>query len=275
MSDSDLEARPEPQRDPPPTRRPVTPPKLYSTGEVMSYAEISRQTLHNYKRLGLVTPATVNKSGACFYDESVFGTIRRIRMFQRHHKLREIRQLLGVAPDPAALAGKGEKARQRAERSISEHDLHSLPSHPTTDGSASDLEQPVLASHNRSPQHTAAEASEGADKSRPQDSSPAAADPLRRPLAQLRPLKTPPFRIGDLIKMTGYSRQTLHNYTIQGLLPTLDKTPAGHRLYGEDVFLTLRLIEVLKRHRRFDEVQILLEQWTEHGHPLPGAGRIV
>ena len=54
------------------------------------------------------------------------------------------------------------------------------------------------------------------------------------------------YRIGEIMRYTGLSRQTLHNYTVFGLITEEERTEAGHRLYGEDVFERLRRIEDLK-----------------------------
>lgn len=48
------------------------------------------------------------------------------------------------------------------------------------------------------------------------------------------------------MRSTGLSRQTLHNYTVFGLITEEERTDAGHRLYGEDVFIRLSRIEELK-----------------------------
>ena len=67
---------------------------------------------------------------------------------------------------------------------------------------------------------------------------------------------------------TGLSRQTIHNYTVQGLIHEASRTPAGHRLYPVTVFERIALIERLKRHRSLDEVQAVLDR------PAPGANPV-
>lgn len=54
------------------------------------------------------------------------------------------------------------------------------------------------------------------------------------------------FRIGEIMRVTGISRQTIHNYTVFGLITEEERTEAGHRLYGEGVFYRLSRIEELK-----------------------------
>lgn len=74
---------------------------------------------------------------------------------------------------------------------------------------------------------------------------------------------TPPkklFKIGEVMRYTGLSRQTLHNYTMMGLIHEAERTDSGHRLYGEEVFGLLEKIEMLKRHRTLREVKEILEK---------------
>jgi len=72
------------------------------------------------------------------------------------------------------------------------------------------------------------------------------------------------FKIGDIMRYTGISRQTLHNYTMLGLITEDERTKSGHRLYPESVFGTLKKIEMLKRHRTLSEVKKLLFKTTKH-----------
>jgi DNA-binding transcriptional MerR regulator len=55
------------------------------------------------------------------------------------------------------------------------------------------------------------------------------------------------YKIGEVMKYSGLSRQTVHNYTIWALISEAERTESGHRLYGEEVFERLRRIEALKR----------------------------
>ena len=54
------------------------------------------------------------------------------------------------------------------------------------------------------------------------------------------------YKIGEVMRYSGLSRQMIHNYTVIGLISAADRTPAGHRLYGEDVFTRLRRIRSLR-----------------------------
>lgn len=76
------------------TRRPI-PPKLYRIGEVVSYANVSRQTIHNYTTMGLLQESSWSAGGHRLYDESVFQRLDRIAEQKAQKKtLQEIRDNL-------------------------------------------------------------------------------------------------------------------------------------------------------------------------------------
>jgi DNA-binding transcriptional MerR regulator len=54
------------------------------------------------------------------------------------------------------------------------------------------------------------------------------------------------FRVGEIVEHMGIGRQTLHNYTMLGLISPVERTRGGHRLYGEGVFTRLARIEQMK-----------------------------
>lgn len=66
------------------------------------------------------------------------------------------------------------------------------------------------------------------------------------------------YRIGELVRHTGLSRQTIHNYTTMGLIAEAEWTPGGHRLYDESVFYRLQRIADLKGSKRMDEIASVL-----------------
>ena len=73
----------------------IPPRKLYKIGEVMRYSGLTRQTVHNYTVLGLLTEAERTDSGHRLYDEEVFIKIERIKKMRQSGKsLKEIRKLL-------------------------------------------------------------------------------------------------------------------------------------------------------------------------------------
>lgn len=67
------------------------------------------------------------------------------------------------------------------------------------------------------------------------------------------------YRIGEIVRHTGLSRQTLHNYTTMGLICEAEWTPGGHRLYDEAVFTRLSQIAALKRTKTMREIHRLIQ----------------
>lgn len=57
------------------------------------------------------------------------------------------------------------------------------------------------------------------------------------------------------MRYTGLSRQMIHNYTMLRLIHEEDRTEAGHRLYGDDVFERLSRIQELKNTNTLREIQ--------------------
>ena len=66
------------------------------------------------------------------------------------------------------------------------------------------------------------------------------------------------FKIGEVMRYTGLSRQTIHNYTMMGLITEEERTESGHRLYGEEVFDQLERIKGLKDSKTLKEIRQLL-----------------
>jgi DNA-binding transcriptional MerR regulator len=90
----------------------MVPRKLFKIGEVMRYTGLSRQTVHNYTVMGLVTEAERTASGHRLYGEEVFERLRRVRALQQFMTLREIKTHLGhedrmEAEEEAMLRGVG------------------------------------------------------------------------------------------------------------------------------------------------------------------------
>jgi len=67
------------------------------------------------------------------------------------------------------------------------------------------------------------------------------------------------YRIGELVRHTPFSRQTLHNYTIMGLIREVQWTEGGHRLYDESVFERLSIILSLKENKTLVQIRKILE----------------
>jgi len=68
------------------------------------------------------------------------------------------------------------------------------------------------------------------------------------------------FKIGEVMRQTGLSRQTIHNYTTLGLITEEERTDSGHRLYGEEVFGRLQRIEELKDRLTLKEIRQTLDR---------------
>jgi DNA-binding transcriptional MerR regulator len=68
------------------------------------------------------------------------------------------------------------------------------------------------------------------------------------------------YRIGELVRCTPFSRQTIHNYTIMGLIREVQWTEGGHRLYDESVFERLSKIIELKKTKTLWEIRRILNK---------------
>ena len=66
--------------------------KLYRIGEVMEYANISRQTIHNYTVWGLITEARRTSGNHRLYNESVFEQLAKIQEMKNKYTLAEIKE---------------------------------------------------------------------------------------------------------------------------------------------------------------------------------------
>ena len=68
------------------------------------------------------------------------------------------------------------------------------------------------------------------------------------------------YRIGELVRYTPFSRQTIHNYTIMGLIREVEWTDGGHRLYDESVFERLSRILELKKTKTLSQIRRILNK---------------
>ena len=69
------------------------------------------------------------------------------------------------------------------------------------------------------------------------------------------------FKIGEVMQYSGLSHQTLHNYTLAGLIQEARRTPSGHRLYDESVFDRLEQIKILQsKNYTLFQIKKLLEE---------------
>ena len=68
------------------------------------------------------------------------------------------------------------------------------------------------------------------------------------------------YRIGELVRYSPFSRQTIHNYTIMGLIQEVEWTEGGHRLYDESVFEKLSKITELKKTKSLSQIRQILNK---------------
>lgn len=68
------------------------------------------------------------------------------------------------------------------------------------------------------------------------------------------------YRIGEIIRYYPVSRQTIHNYTIMGLIRETQWTNGGHRLYDESVFERLAEIDEMKKTKSLEQIKELLNK---------------
>ena len=68
------------------------------------------------------------------------------------------------------------------------------------------------------------------------------------------------WKVGELVRHSGLTRQTIHNYCLLGLIRETEQTPSGHRLYDEEVFERLERIQQLKAQGKgLQEIAVLLK----------------
>ena len=72
------------------------------------------------------------------------------------------------------------------------------------------------------------------------------------------PVKT--YRIGEVVRYTPFTRQTIHNYTTMGLIQESGWTDGGHRLYDASVFKTLSRILELRKTNTLAKIRVMLKK---------------
>ena len=69
------------------------------------------------------------------------------------------------------------------------------------------------------------------------------------------------YKIGEVMRYTGLTRQTIHNYTTFGLITEAERTESGHRLYSEKVFPRIeRIIKLKDEGRSLREIVSILNR---------------
>jgi DNA-binding transcriptional MerR regulator len=66
------------------------------------------------------------------------------------------------------------------------------------------------------------------------------------------------YRIGEIVRNTPFTRQTIHNYTTMGLIQESVWTEGGHRLYDESVFERLWRIQEMRKTKTLIEIRDVL-----------------
>ena len=69
------------------------------------------------------------------------------------------------------------------------------------------------------------------------------------------------YRIGEVVRYTPFSRQTIHNYTTMGLIQEISWTEGGHRLYDESVFMRLSKIMELRKTKTLAQIREILKKY--------------
>lgn len=85
------------------------------------------------------------------------------------------------------------------------------------------------------------------------------------------------WKVGEVVRHSGLTRQSIHNYVLLGLIEEAEVLPSGHRLFDESVFARLRRIEALKRKGlRLTEIAARLRRTrttTTGDHPAGGGSK--
>ena len=68
------------------------------------------------------------------------------------------------------------------------------------------------------------------------------------------------YKIGEVMRYSGLSRQTIHNYTVMGLIAEVERTPSNHRLYDGQVFERLARVRKLRERMTLQEVKRVLDR---------------
>ncbi|HUU10489.1 MAG TPA: MerR family transcriptional regulator [Phycisphaerae bacterium] len=95
---------------------PSVPPKLYRVSEIAQHLDITRQTVHNYATIGLITEEAQTPGGQRLFDESVFDRLVQIQRLKRRYRLSQIRRLLDTGGASDSVAAPAADASNSADR---------------------------------------------------------------------------------------------------------------------------------------------------------------
>ena len=76
------------------------------------------------------------------------------------------------------------------------------------------------------------------------------------------------YRIGEVVRHSPFSRQTIHNYTIMGLIRESEWSEGGHRLYDDSVFERLARILELRKTNSLSQIRRVLDKEDNSRIPL-------
>lgn len=68
------------------------------------------------------------------------------------------------------------------------------------------------------------------------------------------------YRIGEVVRHSPFSRQTIHNYTIMGLIRESEWSEGGHRLYDDSVFERLARILELRKTNSLSQIRRIFDK---------------
>jgi DNA-binding transcriptional MerR regulator len=126
---------------PPGRAFPALPRKLYRVSEIAEHLGITRQTVHNYATIGLITEEDRTPGGQRLFAESVFDRLVLVQRLKPLHRLSEIRRLLAAENRPSANTLRGSPARQ-AEPSATHSPGGAVVAPERTDATSTDKEAP-------------------------------------------------------------------------------------------------------------------------------------
>jgi DNA-binding transcriptional MerR regulator len=89
------------------------PRKLYRVSEIAAHLGLTRQTVHNYATIGLITEEVRTPGGQRLFDESVFARLELIQRMKPSYRLHEIRRML--EQELSVLAAAAEAAEAEAK----------------------------------------------------------------------------------------------------------------------------------------------------------------
>ena len=84
------------------------------------------------------------------------------------------------------------------------------------------------------------------------------------------------YTAGEAAKILGIPASTLRYYDKEGLLPELERSSGGMRMFRDSDFASLRLIQCLKKAGlplKETELPVYLRDAYVHLHAVPGKGR--